>query len=356
MNVLTIFAKDPRPGHSKSRLARAIGQDHAFSVAKALLSDTLEMAKTVRSADLSDFTTSIFYSPDDVAARERFASVSHRFGHEPQIGSTLGERLSNCFDSWFARGAERVVIVGTDCPSLGAGDVEQAISLLREGDVVLGPASDGGYYLIGLSSPQPQLLTDIDWSSADVLAQTAVRIRQSRLSLRLLPTRSDLDCVEDVRPVFGQLEALMSAMSPRGQATYWTLQDLLTRAPFDPPPYEVLHFDDITPVECPCGHARRAFAYAVDFPATVHQTQITLDAKPHHHLGQTEVYVVLECDTDAALELDGERIPVRVGSTALIRPGCVHRAVGRMKVLIICSPKFDPADEFVENRESQRLS
>ena len=347
MHVLTVFAKDPRIGHSKSRLARSIGDEYAFSVAKALLTDTLEMVRTVNGQGGADLTTSVFYTPDDVAARDRFAAESPSIGYEPQQGAALGERLINCFDCWFSRHADRVVVIGTDCPTLGADDVENAFSLLGSADVVLGPATDGGYYLVGVASPQPRLFEEIDWSSADVLTQTVARIREQRLSLKLLPTKSDLDHVEDVRPVFGQLEAQLAAMSPRGQATYWTLQDLLTREPFQTPPFEIVHFDEIDPVDCPCGRARRAFVHAADFPATVHQTEIMLDAQPHFHRGQSEVYVILECGDDAALELDGERVPVRVGSTVLIRPGCVHRAVGEMKVLVICSPKFDARDEYV---------
>lgn len=347
MHVLTVFAKDPRLGHSKSRLARTIGDEPAFAVAKALLTDTLEMVKGVRAQGDADLTTSVFFTPDDADARQRFAAEGPYLGHEPQQGASLGERMNNCFETWFARHADRVVIIGTDCPTIGAEDIEAAFNALRGADVVLGPAADGGYYLVGLSSRQSELFHGIEWSSPDVLAQTVARIRSQKLSLRLLPTKSDLDTVDNVRPVFGQLEAHMAAMSPRSQATYWTLQDLLTRKPFQAPPFEVVHFDEIAPVDCPCGHARRAFAHAADFPATVHQTEITLDARPHHHQGQTEVYFILDCDADAAIELNGERHPVRVGSSILIRPGCVHRAIGQMRVLIVCTPKFDPRDEFI---------
>jgi len=80
----------------------------------------------------------------------------------------------------------------------------------------------------------------------------------------------------------------------------------------------------------------------------VHVTDISVDARTHYHKRLTEVYVVLECDGGAALELDGERVPVRPRTCVLIRPGTRHRAVGRMKVLIIAQPKFDPGDEWFE--------
>lgn len=111
---------------------------------------------------------------------------------------------------------------------------------------------------------------------------------------------------------------------------------------------EKVSLPDLPGVPCPCGTARRAFADAADFPATVHLTEISADAHVHHHRRQTEVYVILECGPDAALELDGERVPVKPLDAVRIPPGVRHRAVGEMRVLIVCSPKFDPADEFVE--------
>lgn len=355
MDVLTVFAKHPRPGHSKSRLAATLGEEQAFSIANALLSDTLETVNSFLAHARPKQTASISYTPNDEAVHRRFAEVSSKIDCEPQIGDSLGDRLAICFENWFARGAENIIVIGTDCPTINADDLSNAFRLLENADVVLGPATDGGYYLVGLSSPQPRLFDDVDWSTADVLTQTASRIREQQLTLNLLPTKSDLDIREDLSPVFGQLEARRTAKLPGGEATYEILRELREQEPAIPSPletaslprFEVLHFDEIDPVDCPCGHARRAFSSAADFPATVHQTEITLDAKPHFHERQSEVYVVLDCNPGAILELDGERVPVRVGSTALIRPGCIHRAIGRMKVMIICSPKFDPQDEFV---------
>lgn len=111
------------------------------------------------------------------------------------------------------------------------------------------------------------------------------------------------------------------------------------------PRYRIVDFDDVAGVPCPCGTSRRALADAADYPATVHRTEITADAKPHYHRRLTETYYVLDCEPDAQIELDGQRFPVRPGTCVLIRPGCVHRAVGRMTILNIVIPKFDPADE-----------
>jgi mannose-6-phosphate isomerase-like protein (cupin superfamily) len=112
--------------------------------------------------------------------------------------------------------------------------------------------------------------------------------------------------------------------------------------------FEVVDFDTLDPVPCPCGLARRAFAQVSDFPATVHVTEIHATARRHYHKRLTETYYVLECDDGAYLELDDLRLPVHVGSCVLIRPGTRHRAVGRMKVLILVLPKFDATDEWFD--------
>lgn len=85
-----------------------------------------------------------------------------------------------------------------------------------------------------------------------------------------------------------------------------------------------------------------------DFPATLHRTEISADAQLHYHREHTETYYILECAADAQMELDGDRIPIHPGMSVLIRPGCRHRAVGRMTVLVISMPKFDPADEWFD--------
>jgi mannose-6-phosphate isomerase-like protein (cupin superfamily) len=82
-----------------------------------------------------------------------------------------------------------------------------------------------------------------------------------------------------------------------------------------------------------------------EFPATIHRTEIAIDAKPHYHQRLTETYYILECDAGAKMQLDGDLVPVTPGTCILIPPGVVHRAVGKMTVLIVVMPKFDPSDE-----------
>ena len=111
------------------------------------------------------------------------------------------------------------------------------------------------------------------------------------------------------------------------------------------PRYRIVHFDDIVGVGCPCGTARRAFADEEEAPGTVHRTEITTNAKLHYHRRLTETYYILDCEEDAMMELDGQKLPIRKGSCILIPPGVPHRAVGKMTVLIMVVPKFDPEDE-----------
>ena len=107
-------------------------------------------------------------------------------------------------------------------------------------------------------------------------------------------------------------------------------------------------FAEITGVSCPCGTARRAFADVAEFPGTVHVTVISEDARRHYHRTLTETYFILDCEDDAQMELDGEIIPIRERQCIVIPPGVRHRALGRMTLLIIVLPKFDPADEWFD--------
>jgi quercetin dioxygenase-like cupin family protein len=110
--------------------------------------------------------------------------------------------------------------------------------------------------------------------------------------------------------------------------------------------YRMVNFKDVPGVECPCGTARRAFAGFEEFPATVHVTDISLDARLHYHKRLTETYYFLECEAGARMQLDDEVIDVEPGVSIVIPPGVRHRAIGRMKVLIFVLPKFESADEW----------
>lgn len=108
--------------------------------------------------------------------------------------------------------------------------------------------------------------------------------------------------------------------------------------------FSVAQLDAIPPVPCPCGQARRAFNEPGNHLATVHLTEISADSRAHYHKVMTEIYIVLE--GEGYLEADGERIPLKPMTSVMIRPGCVHRAVGNLKIINVPMPPFNPADEF----------
>lgn len=114
------------------------------------------------------------------------------------------------------------------------------------------------------------------------------------------------------------------------------------------PRYHIVDFAHIPGVACPCGTARRAFHDVLSFPGTVHVTEISEDAQRHYHKCLTETYYFLECGPEAKMELDDAVIPVHAGMSIVIEPGVRHRALGHMKVLILVLPKFDPADEWLD--------
>lgn len=119
---------------------------------------------------------------------------------------------------------------------------------------------------------------------------------------------------------------------------------LLMSKPISDPPYAIAQLDEIEPKACPCGQARRAFQLPWNQLASVHLVEISKDSRAHYHKIMTEIYVVIE--GTGYIELDGELIPVKPMSTIMIRPGCVHRAIGNLKIINIPMPPFDPADEY----------
>ncbi len=112
--------------------------------------------------------------------------------------------------------------------------------------------------------------------------------------------------------------------------------------------YMISQLDEVPPVRCPCGWASRSFATPDNPVATVHIVDIQLDALTHYHKKMTEIYTVLEVQGEGFIELDGERFPVKPLTSIFIKPGCRHRAIGRMKILNVPIPAFDPHDEWFD--------
>ncbi|MFI4874501.1 MAG: cupin domain-containing protein [Blastopirellula sp. JB062] len=112
--------------------------------------------------------------------------------------------------------------------------------------------------------------------------------------------------------------------------------------------YEIVHLSALPGTPCPCGTARRGLAETADYPGTIHLTEISADAKLHYHKKLTETYYILECASDAQMQLDDAYIDLQPGMLVMIRPGTRHRAIGNMKILNIVYPKFDPNDEWFD--------
>jgi rSAM/selenodomain-associated transferase 1 len=215
--ILGVFAKWPKPGSVKTRLAAETSADYAAMVARACWLDTMALAKSLSAAHW------LAYAPAD--AGPAFAEEAVGWSLVPQSAGDLGERMRSFFADRFAEGADEVVLIGTDSPNLPAAYLEQAFTALERVDVVLGPAFDGGYYLIGLSRPAPDLFgPGIAWSTATVLGATVDRL--GGRSLALLPPWYDIDTLADWRALHGHAAALRAAGEPIG------LEQVLAVPPF----------------------------------------------------------------------------------------------------------------------------
>ncbi len=197
--VLGLFAKWPAAGQVKTRLASTTSVEWATQVAAAFLADTLDRLAVVPAHRF------IVYTPDDAALA--FASLAEdRFSLLPQGSGHLGDRLARFFA---AHDGLPVVVLGSDSPTLPAALVEAAFGQLEHADVVLGPATDGGYYLLGCRRYYPSLFSGIDWGGCRVLAQTIERLGEA--SLTLLPPWYDVDSLEDWQMLRGHVAALRRA-------------------------------------------------------------------------------------------------------------------------------------------------
>jgi rSAM/selenodomain-associated transferase 1 len=199
--VLGVFAKWPRPGAVKTRMGGPA--EWGARVARAFLLDTLAVLVGVGGRRV------IVFTPGE--ARDDFAALAGGYELEPQAEGDLGRRLERFIGGQLASGARRVVVVGSDSPTLPIVYVEEAFDLLERVDVVLGPATDGGYYLLGCGSRLPPIFDGVAWSSDRVLAQTVARLSDPAWRLAVLPPWYDVDTPQDWAMLQGHVAALRRA-------------------------------------------------------------------------------------------------------------------------------------------------
>jgi uncharacterized protein len=188
---LIVFAKAPRPGGVKTRLAETLGEPAAHAAYQQLLDTVLQQMTPLKNVELR-------FTPDDAESEVR-PWLRKGWEMTGQGNGDLGARLDRAFQSAFANGAARVVIIGSDCPEVTPADIEAAWAALFSQDVVLGPAVDGGYWLIGLRGAQPGLFAGIPWSTGAVLQETIKRSLAAALTVRLLRELPDVDTEADWR-------------------------------------------------------------------------------------------------------------------------------------------------------------
>ena len=205
--ALGLFARAPIPGQVKTRLAPALTPEGTTALYRCFLLDTVGLAMMVRS-----WETIIFYTPAK-ARRVLRDMVKEPLELISQSRGDLGERMSQAFQELFARGHRLAVILGGDLPTLPLGRLRAAFSALEQRPVVLGPSLDGGYYLIGLQAPQPELFEGVAWGTPQVLEQTVDRLNRLGLEAECLEPWYDVDTADDLHFLVSHLRLLMASGS-----------------------------------------------------------------------------------------------------------------------------------------------
>ena len=191
--AVVIMAKAPRAGHVKTRLCPPLSPDEASALYECFLRDKIAQVRT-----LAGVTGVIAFTPDD--SGPLFGQLAPGFRLVAQRGGDLGSRLLHTLETLLGDGHAAAIAVDSDTPTLPTDFLRQAVELLSmaKADVVLGPADDGGYYLIGLRQPWPTLFADMPWSTPDVLPETMRRAEAARLSVACLPPWFDVDTPDDL--------------------------------------------------------------------------------------------------------------------------------------------------------------
>ena len=186
-SALIIFARNPELGKCKTRLAKIVGDIDALAIYKILLQHTVEISKNLNVDKYVYYSNSVL--KNDVWSEEIFRK-------KKQDGEDLGSRMDNAFLDLFTMGYEKIIIIGSDIYELSKADLGNAYSCLEQNDVVIGPASDGGYYLLGMKKPYPSVFKNKNWGTNTVFEDTITDLFDN--SVCKLQVRNDIDVYEDI--------------------------------------------------------------------------------------------------------------------------------------------------------------
>ncbi|MEB3278800.1 MAG: TIGR04282 family arsenosugar biosynthesis glycosyltransferase [Lyngbya sp.] len=195
MQHLIIFTRYPEPGKTKTRLIPALGTEGAAEFHRQMTEKTVKLVREF--AAFYPVSTEICYTGGNGELMRDWLGADLRYNL--QGSGDLGDRLRESFQGAFELGKTAVMAIGTDCPDLSLEILFQAFEKLKKGDIVLGPADDGGYYLIGLSRFIPEVFIGINWGSSEVFQQTITVCERLNLAVELLPQLADIDRPEDLK-------------------------------------------------------------------------------------------------------------------------------------------------------------
>ncbi|MDJ0704900.1 MAG: TIGR04282 family arsenosugar biosynthesis glycosyltransferase [Leptolyngbyaceae cyanobacterium MO_188.B28] len=193
-NRLILFTRHPEPGRTKTRLIPHLGAEGAAALQRQMTEYVL--TQVLKTSSQFPLSVEVRFEGGNLACMQ--AWLGRELAYRSQGEGDLGDRLTCAFQQGFEAGMERIVIIGSDCPGITPLLLIQAFNHLQQNDVVLGPAEDGGYYLIGLRQAQPALFKQIAWSTEEVFQQTDAIAQQQGLAVAYLDRLSDVDRPEDL--------------------------------------------------------------------------------------------------------------------------------------------------------------
>ncbi len=191
---LIIFSRYPEAGKTKTRMIPVLGREGAAKLQRQMTEHTLSQAKKLHS--YRPLKLEVHFTGGDRNLMQEW--LGRDVTYYQQESGDLGRRMSSAISRAFAAGMAKVIIIGTDCPAVNPSILTEAFNALKRQNLVLGPAEDGGYYLIGLNYPIPQLFNQIQWGTARVLAQTKNIANKLGLTVHYLPVLADVDRPEDL--------------------------------------------------------------------------------------------------------------------------------------------------------------